>query len=51
MANYPECEKLAKVSDESQEIGTFLEWLRNVKEYEFAKWNTDDLGIDRVNYL
>lgn len=25
--NYPECEKLTEVSEKSQEIGFFLEWL------------------------
>jgi hypothetical protein len=28
MSKYPEHDKLAKVSDESQAIGTFLDWLR-----------------------
>ena len=47
---YPECEKLAAVSDKSQAIGAFLEWLRETKEYEIAKWDTDDrLGIDKLS--
>lgn len=39
---YPECEKLAKVSDKSQTIGAFLEWLQGVKEIELAKWSDSD---------
>ena len=35
---YPECEKLAKVSKESQVVGEFLEWLQNEKEIALAKW-------------
>ena len=35
---YPECEKLAKVSEKSQLIGEFLEWLQNEKEIALAKW-------------
>lgn len=33
---YPEHEKLAKVKDESQAIGEFLEWLENHGEYELG---------------
>ena len=35
---YPECEKLAKVRDKSQVVGTFLEWLRDIKGFELAKY-------------
>ena len=29
---YPECEKLAAVSEDSNKIGAFLDWMRNEKE-------------------
>ena len=35
---YPECEKLAKVRNESQTIGEFLEWLMGTKEVILAKY-------------
>jgi len=43
MAEYPEHEKLSKISDKSQAVGDFLEWLRGEKEivfaaYEPARW-------------
>lgn len=41
---YPECEKLNKVSSESQVIGRFLEWLEGEKELVIGKFNSiDDL--------
>ena len=30
MSRFPECEKLAQVSDTSQAIGEFLDWLQTV---------------------
>lgn len=29
MTNYPECEKMQAVKEQSQELGFFLEWLKN----------------------
>lgn len=34
---YPECEKLAKVSEKSQELGVFLEWLMG--EYHLCNYD------------
>lgn len=36
---YEEHEKLAAVSDKSQEIGEFMDWLLNSEEYVLAKWD------------
>ena len=35
---YPECEKLAKASEESRSIGYFLEWLLHTKGYEVCEF-------------
>ena len=35
---YPECEKLASVSKESNKIGQFMDWLINEKGYELGRW-------------
>jgi len=35
---YPEHQKLKTVQEKSQDIGEFIEWLRNVKDIRFAKW-------------
>lgn len=35
---YPECEKLSKVSEKSQLIGEFLDWLQDEKKIALAKW-------------
>ncbi len=34
----PECEKLLKVSKESNVIGEFLDWMESEKKLVFAKW-------------
>ncbi len=46
---YPECEKLSKISEESQKLGEFLEWL--YQKYTLCEWSeskreefTDDKG-------
>lgn len=39
---YPECEKAAKLSELSQKLGEFLEWL--CTRYTLASWNS---GLDR----
>ncbi len=38
----PECDKLAKVSEDSQKIGEFIDWLHS-QEIELAKWEDDEL--------
>lgn len=37
---YPEHEKLKKVSDKSQAIGEFIDWLGQEKDYLIAEWET-----------
>jgi hypothetical protein len=37
----PECEKLSKVSKQSDPIGQFLEWLKNARGYKVAEYITD----------
>lgn len=39
---YPECEKLAKVSKLSNGIGEFLNWLREDKDITLFQWNDKD---------
>lgn len=36
----PECEKLASVSEDSNKIGDFLEWL-SAQQVSFASWNNE----------
>lgn len=44
----PECEKLAKVSEESNKIGAFLDWLKD-KGIHLATWEYDeDLDDERL---
>ena len=38
MDRYPEHEKLKAVSDKSQSIGEFIEWLQHEKGIELAEW-------------
>ena len=40
-SEYPECEKMAKVSDKSQTIGEFLDWLRGEAGYIIAEYGAD----------
>jgi len=44
MSEYPECEKLHKVKDQSFIIGQFLEWLQ--EDYAVARWDGNDLFPD-----
>jgi len=44
MNKYPECEKLEKVSEESQKIGAFLDWLQNETKYIIAEYSDDEEG-------
>lgn len=38
----PECDKLLKVSEKSQSIGQFLDWLENEKEFAICEhYETD----------
>ena len=38
--NYPEHEKLKKVSDQSQTIGEFIDWLQNEAHYVIGQYKT-----------
>lgn len=38
---YPECEKLAKVSKESNAIGQFLDWLNDEQNTRLFKWSDE----------
>jgi len=40
---YPECEKVSAVSDASNQIGTFLDWLPS-QGIHLARWQKDDWG-------
>lgn len=44
----PECEKLQSVSDTSQEIGAFLDWLQQEKGCVFSRYvgSNDRLVVD-----
>jgi hypothetical protein len=46
---YPECEKVRRASSTSQEIGEFLDWLREEKGIALCKWqdtvrHSDEFG-------
>lgn len=36
--NYPECEKMKDVQEDSQKIGEFLDWLLNKRGLVICKW-------------
>ena len=44
MSNYSEHEKLKKVSEKSQAIGDFVNWLSLKKEIMFAKYHKTEKG-------
>lgn len=48
---YPECEKMAAVEDESQTIGDFLEWLGCVKEVSLCHLieGEDEMEYDPIH--
>lgn len=46
--SFPECEKLASVSEESNKIGQFLEWLLDDKQYCIAQYYDDDMALSDV---
>lgn len=39
MSDYPEHEKLGKITDKSQICGEFLDWLRNERGIVLADWS------------
>ena len=45
----PECEKLASVSDKSNELGHFLDWMFTENDYVLCKWYEDE-GEDGQDY-
>jgi hypothetical protein len=47
-AKYPEHDKLRKISDESQSIGAFLEWLTGDRGLVIAKYHQHDDGCGRI---
>ena len=47
MADYPECEKLSKVSRESQKLGDFLEWLKGQGYYLCKFYDRETLDASR----
>ena len=40
--NYPECEKLAEVSPQSNVVGEFLDWLSNEKNLTICTYTEDE---------
>ena len=40
---YPECEKLSAVSDQSQVIGEFIDWLGETHAAEIGVWRKDHM--------
>lgn len=44
---YPECEKLSKVSEVSQQQGAFLDWLTR-QGYVLARWGKNRWDEDRL---
>lgn len=44
---YPELDKIKKVSEKSNEIGSFLDWLMNEKEIELAIYNDKERLIPK----
>lgn len=47
MKNYPEHEKLEKIQEQSQWLGSFIEWLGE-KEMFLAKYSDDDVEYPRI---
>lgn len=37
-SNFPECNKFASVREQANQIGNFIDFLRDQKKYTFAKW-------------
>lgn len=38
----PELDKISKVRDKSQAIGSFIDWLFQEKNFHIAEWKKDD---------
>ncbi len=52
MSDYPECEKLQAVSEKSQELGFFLEWLKNKYTLcEFVEEHKEFFGDNKEDYV
>ncbi|WKW87105.1 hypothetical protein SEA_NICOLE72_68 [Microbacterium phage Nicole72] len=49
-ALYPEHARLALVSDHSQAIGEFIEWLSSEQGYVIAEYGTDEPDDDRSEH-
>lgn len=47
---YPEHEKLRKISDKSQVVGEFLEWLEDTKGWRLARWGRYINWMEPVHY-
>jgi hypothetical protein len=39
-SNYPECQKFQAVREQANQIGNFIDFLRDQKKITFAKWYT-----------
>lgn len=50
MANYPEHEKMRKISDQSQAVGDFLEWVRSEKGWFLAQRDDETKRIWPASY-
>lgn len=46
---YPELEKLKAVSDKSQDIGEFIDWLQTEKGIFFGTWEGDNVKVVRAS--
>lgn len=38
----PNLDEMIKVADDSNKIGAFIDWLRNVKKLSICEWHDDD---------
>jgi len=47
MDKYPECDRLAKVSDASQAIGEFIDWLRE-HDKDICQWQDGITDATRI---
>ena len=48
MSQYKECDKLVKVSKESNKIGSFLDWLRSEKNFIICQYSENDDGDEEL---
>jgi hypothetical protein len=49
MNDYPEHDKLSAIKGKSQEIGEFLDWLRDEKDYQICSWVEGGCGNGEYN--